>query len=280
MADVITGNTQLGAVKNDLIIALVQKELKFAAKLLPYVTDYSAFAGKGVKSVGVPKLSSFTVVDRATATAGDASALTTAKDVIDLDINAYVSWLIDSSDEVQASIDSQLEFAKRAAASHGRFVDEKIIAVLEASAGLDAGAAPLTRDLVLDMREYLLKADADPSELVLLISMAQEKALLKIDEFSRADVYGSAVIPSGMIGRVFGVPVVMHNGLADAKAYMFSKSGVGIAFQLQPKMAEQSEIAYGTSAKRVAIDQLFGIEALQQGEKGTTAPASPLITKI
>jgi hypothetical protein len=280
MADVITGNTQLVATKNDLITSLVQKELKFRAKLLATVTDLSSYAGKGMRSISFPKLTSFTVENRASAAPGNAQALSASVDKLDLNLNAYVSWLIDSSDEIQSSIDVQIENALRAASAHGRYVDEQIIAALEGGAGLDVGAAPLTADLILDAREQLLKSFADPSACAMVIGPDQEKVMLKIAEFVRADYYGSSNIPSGQIGTVYGMPVMVHQGVGAGKAYWYSKDAVGIAFQKAPNMAEQSEIAYGTAAKRVAIDQLFGVKALQTGELGAAAGKSPLIVKL
>jgi N4-gp56 family major capsid protein len=280
MPDVITGNTELVATKNDLITSLVQKELKFRAKLLASVTDLSSYAGKGMKSISFPKLSSFTVENRASAAPGTIQALSATTDKLDLSLNAYVSWLIDSSDEIQSSMDVQIENALRAASAHGRYVDEQIIAVLEAGAGLDVGTAPLTADLILDAREQLLKSFADPAACVMLIGPDQEKAMLKIAEFVRADYYGSSNIPSGQIGTVYGMPVMVHQGVGAGKGYWYSKDAVGIAFQKAPSMAEQSEIAYGTNAKRVAIDQLFGVKALQTGELGAASGKSPLIVKI
>lgn len=280
MADLITGNTQLGPTKQDIIAAVVQKELKFAAKLLPYVTDVSIFAGKGMKQVSFPKLTSFTVVNRASGAAGDASQLTTSLDTLALDKNAYVAWLIDSLDEVQTTIEAQVEFAKRAASAHGRYVDEQIIAVLDAAAGLDVGAAPITRDFVLDMREFLLKNDADMNQCVLAVGPDSEKDMLKISEFTQAQIYGGAVIPNGVIGSVYGIPVLVHNGLSTGKAFMWEKSGVAIAFQKSPAMSEQGANEYGTSAKRVAMDQLFGVAALQKGEKGLLSTQSPLIAEM
>jgi N4-gp56 family major capsid protein len=280
MPDVITGNTQLVATKNDLITSLVQKELKFRAKLLATVSDLSSYAGKGMKSISFPKLSSFTVENRASAVPGTIQALSATTDKLDLNLNAYVSWLIDSSDEIQSSMDVQIENALRAASAHGRYVDEQIIAVLEAGAGLDVGAAPLTADLILDAREQLLKSFADPSACVMLIGPDQEKAMLKIAEFVRADYYGSSNIPSGQIGTVYGMPVMVHQGVAAGKGYWYSKDSVGIAFQKAPSMAEQAAIEYGTAAKKVAIDQLFGVKALQTGELGAASGKSPLIVKI
>jgi hypothetical protein len=131
------------------------------------------------------------------------------------------------------------------------------------------------------MREYLLGTGLCMREnLVLALGVDQEKAMLKIDEFTRADAYGSSNIPSGVIGQVFGIPVVVHAGLGASKVYMWDKNGVGIAFQKSATMQEESAIEYGTGAKLVAMDQLFGAEALQQGEAGTTAPATPYIAKM
>jgi hypothetical protein len=114
----------------------------------------------------------------------------------------------------------------------------------------------------------------------MMVGPDQEKVMLKIADFVRADYYGSSNIPSGEIGRVWGMPVMVHQGVATGKAYFYSKDAVGIAFQKAPSMAEQPEIAYGTNAKRVAIDQLFGVKALQTGELGAASGKSPLIVKL
>jgi hypothetical protein len=279
MADVITGNTQLGPTKQDVIAAIVQKELKFAAKLLPYVSDMSMFAGKGAQTVKFPKLTSFTVVDRASAAAGDASVLTSSVDTLALDLNAYVSWIIDSSDEIQTMIDAQIAFAQRAASAHGRYVDEQLILKAEAVGVATTTPGNITRDIVLEMRKALLKNDGDMAQSVFMFSPDQEEALLKIAEFTSAQVYGQPVIPNGMVGRLYGIPVVIHNGLATQQYFLAEKSGLAIAFQKNPMMAEQAEIQYGTSAKRVAMDQLFGVCGLQLGEKGVGATLSPMIIK-
>lgn len=279
MADAVTGNTELSATKQDVIAAIVQKELKFAAKLVPFVTDLSVYAGKGAKSVKVPKLTSFTVVDRASGAAGDATALTSSVDTIDLDQNAYVAWIVDSMDEVQTMIDAQIENARRAASAHGRYVDTAIITKAEAVAVATTTAGTISRDIVLEMREAILKRDGDMGMCLFAISPAQETAMLKVDEFTRADIYGSAVVPNGVIGRVYGIPVLVHNGLADAQYFLWEKSGLGIAFQRAPNMSSQPANEYGTSAQRVAMDQLFGVGGLHIAEHGVAAGLSALVVK-
>lgn len=279
MATTITANTQLANSKNDLIISLVQKELAFQAKLLPYFTDYSSFAGKGVKSIYVPKYNSFTVQERPTGVEGDVLALTAERDQILLDKRLYVSWIIDAADEIESSVDNEVLFLQRAAAAHARKIDELLIAKM-VDAAIDLGNAPLTYDLVLAMHQDLIEAEADMNQVAMFISPAQYTELFKLNEFKSAEVFGQATIPSGVLGRVMGVPVIAHTGLASNQVFMAEKSAIGYAFQMGPNVARQAEIGWGTTAQRVAVDQKFGCGALHLGEKGAGATKSPLIVGV
>jgi hypothetical protein len=280
MATVITGNTQLSASKNNLIIGMVQRELKFAAKLLPFISDFSMFAQKGMKQIQVPKMGSFTVQNRASGVDGDVSALTVTTDVLNLDQKNYISWIVDSADEIESSIAVQAEYIKRASAAHGRKIDELILAAAQAAA-TDFGAG-VTYANMLAMNTFLKKNDALMDQVVIIASPDAEEDLMSLDEFKRADVYGAPVIPNGLeqVGKIFGRPVMIHNGLTGSKVLAFEKSGLGYAFQQQPNVARQPEVGYGTSAERVAIDLKMGVAALQLGEKGLLATESPLIAGI
>lgn len=280
MADLITGNTQLGPTKQDVIIALVQKELKFKAKLAGLVTDLSPFAVKGAKSISYPKFTSFTVIDRASGVAGDASQLTSSVDKLDLDFNAYVAWLVDQTDEVQSKVEVQALMAQRAAAAHARYVDSQIISVALAAAGLNVGLAPITKAYILNMLNFIEKNDGNLDQTYLVIHPDQKKEMLNITEFTENQIYGAPTIISGQIGQVYGVPVVVHNGLTAGQAFMFEKEGLAIGFQQGPLMSEQMANEYGSQSKRVAMDQLFGVKGLQLGEKGLPATESPLIAKM
>jgi hypothetical protein len=280
MADLITGNTQLSATKQDLISSVVQRELAFQAKLAPYFTDVSMFAAPGAKQISFPRLSSFTVIDRASGVAGDSSVLTASVDTLLLDINAYVAWIIDSSDAIQSAIPAQLEFAKRAAAAHGRYVDTNIISKLEAVGVPTTTAGNLTAAVVLEMQETLLKNDAVASDLALFIAPAQRTILLQISEFKSAEVYGgAAMIPSGVVGSLYGMPVVVHNGLTAQQYFMAEKSGLAYGFQMGPSYSEQMANEFGSQAKRAVLDQLFGVEGMQKGLKGVLSTQSPLVIK-
>lgn len=271
----VTGNTQLAPTKQDIIAAAVQRELRERSFLSNYVLDVSNFAGKGMKSISFPKLTSFTVEERASAAAGTIQDLSSSVDTLALDKRAYISWLVDSNDDIQSTIDFQSEAAVRAAAAHARFVDDKLIEEMLSAANLSVnGGSPadITRDDVLEMRKTLMDNNANMDNVVLVISPSQEEAMLKIQEFSRADIYGQAVIPSGVIGRVYNIPVLVHNssaldestvGGSYQQALMFDKEAMAIGFQRRPNFDEQKEIGYGTGAMLQAVDQLFGVKACQ-----------------
>lgn len=280
MADVITGNTELSSTKAALIASIVQKELAFKAKLTPYFTDLSSLALPGHNSISVPKLSSFTVVDRAEGSYGDASALTASVDTMLLDQNAYVSWIIDSVTAIQSNIPAQIELAKRAAAAQARFVDVKLIAELRsvAHAFINVGAdSNVTYSNLTTMVKELEENDAEMADCVWLVSPAQKEAMFGLTEVKQAQNFGQAVLPGGVIGQFLGIPVVMHNGLASKELFLAEKSGLAYAFQKGASYGEQDEIGYGVGAKKAAIDQLFSVKGMQLGEKGAATGKSPLI---
>ena len=272
--------------KMDLISPLVQKELLETATLAQFVTDYSSLAGKGVKQVEIPKLSSFTVQDRSFgAAASENSALTDSTDVIPLDKNKIVLFGYDAKDETQSTISYLSMAARRAAASHGRQVNADIIAMWDSIADLSVNggsAANITVDAILDMREKLMKNFADMTKVALIVAADQEKEMLKLPEFSRYDYRGNGASPiiNGQIGSVYGVPVVINQQVASQQGYMVELSGSAIAFQSAPSIDEDKDLRYGTGGKQVAVDQVYGVGGLQIAAGDAAAGKSPLIAKL
>jgi hypothetical protein len=279
MADAIQ---TLPNTKNDLIVAMVQKELIARSVVAPLVTDLSAFAIKGSKSFNVPKLTSFTVANRAFGAAQDATALVDSFDQIELNINAYIAWVEDHADIFQSSLDYRMIASQRAASAHAKYLDTQVINGLVAAAhdAVGAGTDDITKDFFLEMRKGLLENDADLSKLKFVASIDQESKLLAINDFVRADAYGTSNIPNGVIGRLYGVPVYISNILTGQQCLMFDTDGYGLALQQAPNMSEQNANQYGSKGVRVAIDQVFGHGGLQLGEKSVGATESPLIIKL
>ncbi len=171
------------------------------------ITDVSNFAMAGLKQISFPKLTSFTVGNRAEGVLGETTALTASVDTMNLDYNAYVSWAIDAFTAKQANINSQLESIKRAAAAQGRYVDTEIIAKLASLAASfeNVGAdSDVTYSNLVDMRKKILKADGIIGMSTIIASPAQEAALLKLDEFKRSrepERAGSTPGREGLRGR-------------------------------------------------------------------------------
>lgn len=280
MADSNTGNTEVGNTKQDLIAALVQRELRFNAKLAPLFTDVSIFAVEGSKSISFPKLTSFTIQDRSEGQKGDAQALTSTLDQLDLNINAYVAWIVDAMTKKQANINVELEYARRAASAHGRYVDEKIIGVMRSAAysfqnvGADADVG---YDDLLAMFEKYMSNDGLQEQGAWYFSVSQHTKAMNLNELKQLDTFGEPVIRNGVIQQLMGMPVVIHNGLVSKELFLCGRESIAYGFQSAPAMDEQKANEYGVGAMRVAVDQLFGVKAMQTGEKSAAAGKSPLI---
>lgn len=259
------GNADLAALKNALIISLVQRELIDKAVVMPSIRDASMFAVKGAKSIDVPRGGSFAVEDRATTVAATKANVTYATDPIVLDQMSTVSWVVDPQDEIEASIAVQEDLATRAAAAHAKNFDTLVIAGLEADSSTTTTAGAISKAIVLEMRETLLTANAEMSQLTLLIGPDSETTLLGIAEFVEADKYGTAVIPTGVLGRLYGVSVRLSTQIGATTFYMYDRDGYGFAFQKSLNMASQPDIQFGTTAELKVMDAKWGHDQLQNG---------------
>ncbi len=276
----VTDNTALTATKNDLIVALVQKELISKGVLAPTIMDVSKFAGKGAKSISFPKAGSFTAENRATGVAATIQALTFAVDKMDLEFRATVAWLIDSMDEIQSAVEVEGEYATRAASAQAVYLEQAIIAELETvGVATASGTGDISDDVIVGMRKELLKRKANRGALTLAIAPDQEATMLKIAKFVSYDSLGMSLIPTGAFGRIYGVDVRVSTELADGAYYMYDKEGVAVGFQRAPMLDERKAPEYGAGSMLKVLDQLFGVQGLQLGYQGVGGTVSALVAK-
>jgi hypothetical protein len=275
----LIANTEMAPTKMDLIVSMVQKELKFQAKLAQFFYDASQFAVKGNKSVSFPKLASFVASTRASGVAGVEQVIASTAEKLDLNQNKQVLWVIDPSDEIQSTLNWELETVKRASSAHARAFDTYLKTIALASAELTPTAGVISRNIVLEMIEYLGVNEANMDQVNLFIGPDSKTEMLKISEFTNAQIYGGAIIPNGQIGSVYGVPVVVHNGLASGEFFMADKDGLAYAFQKLPAYDEQKAIEYGAGCMKRTIDQLFGAKSLQIDEGTASSGKSALIIR-
>lgn len=273
MVDVVTSATTIDATRMEYIVEIVQRELAAAAKVRPLILDVSEFAIKGNQSIEFPKMSSFTVTEKADGGKVDASALTYTTDKLDLNINASVQWILEKKADVQSRLQLLQANIQRAASAHARAVDAKIIQTLFAGA---AGANDVAYNgaaiegNILDIVEKLDAANAPESDRFVLFRPAQKKLLLGVENFVQADRYGSNIpLVSGELGQAYGLRFIMSNnssaGFVDDVMLGFHKEACAIGFQLDPLFDEQKAIEYGSGSMRYSLDQLYGVKALQSG---------------
>ena len=283
----VTGSTQLVATKQDLIAALVQKELKYQAKLLPTITDVSVFAVKGSKSISFPKAGSFAVENRASAASGSLQDLTFSTDTLNIDYRAFVAWSVDSVDEYQSNVEVQAHYVKMAATAHARNIDELILSQLDTYSGYQQ-AAGIDQSKILNARKWLLKNQANVADCKIVVNADDESLLLAIPDFVRADAYGfnSQNISTGVIGRIYGMDVLVHTKPTLAKSFIYSKDAVLFGLQKGPQYDEQKNILIGTGAMIAAVDQCYGLksarltEGLDFAGVALAAGKSPFIAEI
>jgi hypothetical protein len=201
-----------------------------------------------------------------------------------LNFNAYVSYAVDGFTAKQVTIDAQMEALKFAAAAQGRYVDEQIIVKLAAIAAsfINTGSdVDVTYANLLTLRKAILKADGVLANTCIIASPAQEAVLMGLSEFKDASAYGgAAVVPNGVVGKILGMPVYVHNGLADKQLFMYEKSALAIGFQKEAEYGEQPFIELGVGAKKCAVDQYFGLVGQQLALKGAAAGKSPLVVGL
>lgn len=275
----VTGNTELTAVKQLAISALVQKELISSSVLASNVYDVSGFCKPGASQIGFPKAGSFTVEDRATAVQASIQSLTFAKDTMDLNKMATVAWIIDPQDLLETPVDVAAEYAKRAAKAHGVYVDQQLITELEAVGVATTTVGNISDAVILEMRQALIQRKANPRNLRLAISPAQEAILFGINKYTLAQDYGRTVIPEGVLSMVYGIPVLVTPELGANQYFMYDAEGIALGFQRGPQMDQRPAPEYGAGALLQIMDQKFGTKGLLLGQQGVGALLSPLVVK-
>lgn len=281
MADTIIGATQMNDTKQALIDSMAQKELKGAAVLAQYFTDVSKFAVKGMKSISFPKLGSFTAGERSSGGTLDAQAIGDSVDTLQLNVPAYLKWIVDPNDAIQSTLDWDLECIARAASAHGRYFEGKLIACMTSEAAQTTARADISKAQIKEMRLYLRKNLANMQKTRLFVSSEDFDKLLAIDEFVKSDINSEATaLASGVIGRVYGIPVVECDLLPSGEYFMAEEGAIVYGFQKAPQIGEQANIDTGVGSVKKAMDALYGVKGLQIGEgPAVQATKSPLMIK-
>lgn len=265
--------------KNDVILAIIQKELAGSSVFFPLVMDVTRFAKKGMKTITFLKRSVVNAIDKDCHNPNPTQTFALTGDTLALDKVPYVSFTISDCDELESVVNLDGEAAKAAASAIQRHVDDCIINALIAGAGFTSAEVTLNRDAVLEMIEYV---DCNFSENHVIVASCGLKygSLLKEAEFTQADVFGSPVIKDGTMSSLYGVPLIFSKRLPVDQALVFDKDALAIGFQRGVKFRKESCNALGADAWNYTWDAKYGVKILQEGELGALAGTSPWIAKL
>lgn len=260
------GDTELGPTKQELIEATAQKALINASVTLGTVYDVSARAVKGAETISFPKFGSlFAVEKRASGVAGTNQAISFGKDSLALDQRAHIQWVVDTDDAIESTLNVDRELIELAGMEHGRQIDIDCNAEMEAAAIPMTSVGDLNQAKILEMRRILLKNKANPNRIFLKVGPDQEELLLQVQPFVGQDQYGTAIVPSGVLGKLYGVNVVLDVELADGQYFMYDSMGLAFGFQRAPQFDEAPKPEFGAGAKLQVLAQKYGLKALQIG---------------
>ena len=275
-----TSAANTGPTEMDLILGVVQDELIRSAKLLTTIVDYTSSVADGIKQIEIPRYDSH-FADPADQNPDGTTPVTAqtvdfAVDTLALDKWKTLAYEIPDRVSRQSRIPLEAELAASAGRTFGKYMDDEIIAVLrQASAAapdhrtqLQGGTNDeITLDNVAEARELLNKADVTEEDRFLIISPAQERHMLNIQNFIRANEYGSReALLDAEIGRVFGFRVMVHNGLADAEAIAYQRQAAGYAMQKSMQF-ETRRADLKLQKNEYAFSAGWGTVLLEQGVK-------------
>lgn len=270
------GMTEVTATAQDLVAGIVQEVLKQQSILLPTVTDYSAYAVNGAKSVSIPRRTQFAAADKSENTDLTAQVLTFAADQILLSKHKAVYAKVEKIAGAQANVQVASEVITEMAAELALQIDKDIITELKlASAAapdhkLDYANTPtdtLQAVDILEARRLLNVQNVPMMDRYLIISPDQEKAMLQIANFIEVDKYGAdaVALKNGELGKIYGFTVLVHNALAAIDSLIYHKSAVGFARQLQPEFATQFQLA--SVSDEYLLHHLYGCKVLDSGKR-------------
>lgn len=270
------GVTEVSATSMEVVSALVQATLKQKSMLLPTVMDYSSGAVKGSNIVSIPRRSQFAAADKAENTDLTAQVLTFAVDQISLNKNKAIYAALERIAEIQATPNVEAEIIMEMANELALQVDKDIYAqlLLASAAAPDhrivfaGGTGTFAQADILEAAKLLKIQNVPvPSDTYLVVSPAEEKLILSIADFVRADQYGNpqSALQTGTLGRLYGINVLVSNVATPDRGIVYHKSAVGFASMMQPEYKTDYKLI--STSKEFLLQMIYGVSVLDSGKR-------------
>lgn len=243
------------------IEAYTQARLREAATLTKRMRDVSALAVKGVDTIKFPALSGFAVQNRTLGVAGTTQDSVLTADKLELNQNAYLSWGIDGSLDVQSQLNWSVESATLASEVHVDDIEAKTLALIESKSiavdiTVEVGESVLVKQFT-ELRKKLRDNKVPLAQAIFTIPTSVEEEILSNPQILAVAGVGNALIENGEIKKIFGVEVEVKVGAT--KICALYTQAIVFGFQKGVKYAEQADLRYGSDGKLCVMDQLYGV---------------------
>lgn len=197
-------NVALGALKSNTVMAQLVNR------------DYSSEVATRGDVVNIIRRGDLVVNDKATGKQITLQTPSNSKIPVTLDKHKEISWLIEDTASAKA-IQSAVDYVTDAAIALGEQIDRDLLALYSAL-NLQAGSATssLNVDTILDAREQLNVAKAPVAGRYFVISPQDETALLKLEEFTKADWSdeNQVALREATLGKKYGFTFIMDQQVA------------------------------------------------------------------
>jgi len=178
-----------------------------------------SFLGQKGDKIYIPKINRVGVFTKAQETPVTFQAYSSSEFSMIIDRYRESSFMIEDILNIQSKYDLRREYTREAGYAMARDLEYFILGhrasipaaqrVVVGGGAAPAAGAGLNRAALLAAKVILDKADVPQEGRVLYVSPAQYISLLSITEFVSADFVNGAPTVTGMVGTLFGVPVVM-----------------------------------------------------------------------
>ena len=264
----------------DAIRSTFKKNLVLGA----LANDYSSLVSGSGDKIHIPTYAD--VADAAAKTQYDAVTYANNTEVeITMDINQhyYTAAMVEDMAKVQANSDLLGGYADSIGYKLALHLEDALAAKLSTSTraiNMDNGDATVDRQLsrarIVAIVRHLYKVGINPEDCVMVLSTRLYASLFNLDDFVHAGEIGNANFPTGTVGTVMGIPVIVspriHRNLISASAvdeaggnldddlypggFVIQKDGLMVAYSKYPTANAEYDMDY--IAHKLVTDVIYG----------------------
>jgi len=202
---------------------------------------------------------------------------------LDISEHYYTAAMVEDMAKVQANADLLAGYANSIGYKMALHLEDALAAKLSTTTraiNLDSDGVAidrqLTRSRIVGIVRHLYKVGINPEDCVLVLSTRLYASLFSLDDFVHAEKINLASFPTGTVGTVMGIPVVVspriHRNLISASAvdeaggnldddlypggFLIHKDGLMVAYSKYPTSNAEYDMDY--IAHKMVTDVVYG----------------------